>query len=100
MSYIILVKIQINFRGCLFGSQEVAGLSLRMLSALCEAYMNCNQFTENTLRNLFQLRDFVYLLRYLRVKWFVDEQFAPNPHGLLRGLQRNFNGLHPDDFQQ
>lgn len=68
---------------------------------MCESYTQCNQFAEHTMHNFFHLRDFIYFMRYLRTKWFTDEdEFIPNPVGLLRGLQRNFNGIHPDDFQK
>jgi hypothetical protein len=73
-------------------------LSQDIIEALCDAYLQSNQFTENTLHHLFHLRDFVYLMRYLCKKWFSDELFTPNPSGLLRGLQRNFNGIHHESF--
>ena len=76
-------------------------LGEQLVDGLCDSYMQCNQFAVHTLHNFFHLRDFVYLLRYLRKMWFTDEdEFLPNPMALLRGLQRNFNGILPDDFQK
>lgn len=71
------------------------------MDAICDSYVQSNQFATQTMHNFFHVRDLVYFVRYLRKKWFNDEdEFIPHPVGLLRGLQRNFNGIHPDDFQK
>lgn len=88
----------IYHRGCVFGQQNVTGKNLYILQALCESYLSCNEFAEKTLRNLFHLRDFVYLMRYLRKKCTFGTHFMFSADILLRGLQRNFNGIHAEDF--
>jgi hypothetical protein len=50
--------------------------------------------------HLFHLRDFVYLMRFLRKKCTFTTHFVLTPEVLLRGLQRNFNGINATDFNQ
>jgi len=70
-----------------------------------------NNFTKNpkadhpVKENMFHLRDFVYLLRFLRKRCSttqfdgrIDSCFELDGRVLLEGLQRNFGGLDPENF--
>jgi hypothetical protein len=86
--------------GCIFEAHQPEKLNVHLLQALCDSYQACNKFAENTKQNLFHLRDFVYLLRYLRKKCSSDGKFVLKASDLLRGLQRNFNGIASADFAE
>lgn len=90
----------INCRGNGFNTQQIGGLSQIFVEALCSAFLQSNQFSKHTLHELFHVRDFVYLVRYLHKKWFSGGQFSPSPAVLLRGLQLNLNGILPEDFEK
>ena len=75
-----------------------------ILKALCDSYRDCNKFAkysdEDTSHTFFHLRDFVYLMRYLRAACTSGDTVVLSSHSLLRGLQRNFNGIQAHQFEK
>ena len=70
----------------------------KIIDKLCSAYKQTvqegNQFTSSLRsKGLFQLRDFIYFLRYIRATAVVNGRFQITGTILLRALQRNFNGI-------
>jgi hypothetical protein len=62
--------------------------------------LQANRYSAKTKQNLFDKRDFVYFLRYLsRSCQSYANTFELTPEALLRALQRNFNGIPPEDFR-
>ncbi len=53
-------------KGCIFGTALVSPRNSCILAALCQSFKEVNKYTSRTKENMFHLRDFVYLLRYLR----------------------------------
>ncbi|KAL6077130.1 Replication factor C small subunit [Balamuthia mandrillaris] len=85
------------------GSQEdgLSPLNASILDALCKAFERSNEFAEKTCPNLFHLRDFVYLLRFLRKHCTSQgEDFQLTREALLMGLQRNFNGIDGESHRR
>ena len=97
--------------GCIFGETNVISpKNNAIIGALCESYKQCSRFTttlskkkndEESSRSMFHLRDFVYFLRYIRKHSRIggSANFELTPQVLLRGLQRNFNGIMKEEFQ-
>lgn len=92
VQYIVVLAgvfiLTILFRGCIFGQTvEIGKKDDAILAALCDSYLECNQFSEKTRKELFHLRDFVHMMRYLRKKATVNTHFDITPDILLRALQ-------------
>eukprot|EP01114_Cavostelium_apophysatum_P014001 TRINITY_DN3512_c0_g1_i9.p1 TRINITY_DN3512_c0_g1~~TRINITY_DN3512_c0_g1_i9.p1 ORF type:complete len:5234 (+),score=1501.00 TRINITY_DN3512_c0_g1_i9:231-15932(+) len=89
--------------GCIFGNSSRSKPSEKnraVIEGLCKAFEKSNDYSVNTRKEMFHLRDFVYLLRYLRKHCTVGaDNFEITPEKLIRGLQRNFNGIREDDFK-
>jgi hypothetical protein len=102
-------------KGCIFGdSKDISFKNLAIIDALCDSFKQCSKYTiagkniqENnnnnseTSKSMFHLRDFVYFLRYLHKYSHIGAgagNFELTPQALLRGLQRNFNGIPANDF--
>ena len=75
--------------------------NLNLIESLCRSFEYCtrerNQFTSTLGRDIFHLRDYVYLLRYLREKC-CNPTFNLTTPALLRALERNLNGIDRDSF--
>ncbi len=85
--FIVQLLLTPRCSGCIFGKEKVPDYALQVINALCNAYQDCNQFAERTRKELFHLRDFVHLMRYLGKKALINTKFDLNPDALLRGLQ-------------
>src|SRR3990167_5792618 len=77
----------------------------KIIHHLCSAYrqtiMEGNQFTTSLRsKGLFQLRDFIYFLRYIRATAVSKGGFHLTAPILLRALQRNFNGITKENFKK
>ena len=85
-----------------------------IINALCESFTQSSIFTiptfgnqtnprggEETSKSMFHLRDFVYFLRYISKHSHIGAgaNFELTPQALLRGLQRNFNGITKENFR-
>lgn len=69
-----------------------------IIDELCKRYRDIEKFAAATRKDLFQVRDFAYFLRYLSTHGTRDGRFELSPTLLLRGLQRNFGGIKHSDF--
>jgi hypothetical protein len=102
--------------GTLFGGvndiNSISVVNRAIVRGLCEAFKQANLFTHQSKpglpvkRNMFHLRDFVYLLRFLHKRCCAtqfdgraDATFELNGAVLCQGLSRNFGGLDPENFQ-
>eukprot|EP01088_Endostelium_zonatum_P014249 TRINITY_DN3042_c0_g1_i1.p1 TRINITY_DN3042_c0_g1~~TRINITY_DN3042_c0_g1_i1.p1 ORF type:complete len:4305 (+),score=884.29 TRINITY_DN3042_c0_g1_i1:1356-12917(+) len=86
--------------GCLYGQtldeiKERAVVRIpQQMDALCRAFLQSNDFSKDVRPEVFHLRDFVYLLRYIRQhSKYALQDYRIDPTVLLRALLRNFNGI-------
>ncbi|KYQ93117.1 hypothetical protein DLAC_11636 [Tieghemostelium lacteum] len=85
-------------KGCLFGYRKnLSNHENFICNALSNSYKMVNQFSKGTKENLFHQRDFVFFLRHLQRSY---EKFGSiTSEGLLNSLERHFNGIPLNDFQ-
>lgn len=82
--------------GCIFGAKVEDPRSRAAIDGLCQAYKCVN--AASPIPDLFHLRDFVYLMRY------IGREQRKTGNGLCqevlaKGLRRNFGGLNETGFQ-
>ena len=95
-------------KGCLFGNNpNISQQNRAIIDALCHSFKECSRkFTisekeegQDKSRSMFHLRDFVYFLRYLgKHSHRGVDSLELSADVLLRGLQRNFNGIPKHEF--
>ncbi len=71
--------------------------NLDVTAALARAFLDVNNYSQGTKKNLFNQRDIVYFLRYLK-KLIAKKGNIIDAPSLLRALQRNFNGIDLASF--
>src|SRR5690606_14103419 len=90
--------LQALARGCLMIPTERLDWTKQFVTGLCKAFEKLQKMPElhYPRKELFHLRDFVYLLKFLpRGK---KDPFSPQR--LYHGLQRNFNGVPKQTFDE
>ncbi|EFA81451.1 hypothetical protein PPL_05439 [Heterostelium album PN500] len=85
-------------KGCLFNNEKLEYSDLLIVKAMCKSYRRVNEFTDDTKKNLFHQRDFVYFLRHLSK--LRSKTSSMTPEIVLEALERNFGGIHPHKFKE
>ena len=86
--------------GCIGRESEGSDLNnARFMEGVCRGFLDLIANDRPEIKQMFHYRDLVYLFRYIYCRRKEDPTLVADGKLLLQALERNFNGVHLDVFQ-